>query len=127
MKNLNELTLAKLTPAQAYDLHIRKVRIQAAIDRRTAESRADTQRVLDLYTHGAGRKAPAEVKPQFKEAATYTVTKLPGGLKASVSAEKAAKTRKARVLDMSPEAVERRERRRARRQARRQRQQAAQA
>ncbi len=129
-KNLNSVTLAKLTPAQAYNEHIKRVRLQAAIDRRTAESRADTQRVLDLYTHGAGRKAPVEAKPQYKEAAAYTVVKLPGGLEASKAAEKGARTRRersTRVLDMSPEAVERRERRRARRQDRRQRQQAAQA
>ena len=121
-------TTQKLTASEAYNLHVKKTRIQATIDRRTAESRADTQRVLDLYTNGAPRKEPVVVKPQYTEAAAYTVTHLPGGLEASKAAEKGARTRRertTRVLDMSPEAVQRRERRRARRQARKQRQAAA--
>jgi hypothetical protein len=124
MKKLNEMTLTKLTPAEAYNEHIKRVRIQATIDRRTAESRADTQRVLDLYTNGAPRKEPVVVKPPYTEAAAYTVTHLPGGLEASKAAEKGARTRRertTRVLDMSPEAVAKREARRARRAARRQR------
>jgi hypothetical protein len=44
-----------------------------------------------------------------------------------VASEKAAKTRRARVLDNSPEAEAKRARRRARRQARKERQAAAQA
>ena len=125
---MTQTATARLTPAEAYNEHIKRVRLQAAIDRRTAESRADTQRVLDLYTNGAPRKEPVVVKPQFTEAAAYTVTRLPGGLEASKAAEKGARTRRertTRVLDMSPEAVAKREARRARRAARKARKAAA--
>jgi hypothetical protein len=125
---MTQTATARLTPAEAYNEHIKRVRLQAAIDRRTAESRADTQRVLDLYTNGAPRKEPVVVKPQYQEAAAYTVTHLPGGLEASKAAEKGARTRReraTRVLDMSPEAVAKREARRARRAARKARQAAA--
>ncbi len=125
MKNLNELTLAKLTPAEAYKRHIETVRRNAAIERQRVEIQADIARVQALYTDGAGRKEPVVAKPQYKEAAAYTVVKLPGGLEASKAAEKGAATRRGRNLDMSPEAVEKREKRRARRQARKQRQAAA--
>jgi hypothetical protein len=128
MKNLNELTLAKLTPAEAYKRHIETVRRNAAIERQRVEIQADIARVQALYADGAGRKEPVVAKPQYKEASSYTVTKLPGGLEASKAAEKGARTRRerqGRVLDMSPEAVEKREKRRARRQARKQRQAAA--
>jgi hypothetical protein len=125
---MTQTATARLTPAEAYNEHIKRVRLQAAIDRRTAESRADTQRVLDLYTNGAPRKEPVVVKPQFTEAKAYEVVKLPGGLEASKAAEKGARTRRertTRVLDMSPEAVAKREARRARRAARKARQAAA--
>jgi hypothetical protein len=128
MKNLNELTLAKLTPAEAYKRHIQTVRRNAAIERQRVEVQADLARLQALYTEGAGRKEPVVVKPQYKEAAAYTITRLAGGLEASKAAEKGARTRRersTRVLDMSPEAVEKREKRRARRQARKQRQAAA--
>ncbi len=127
-KNLNQMTLTKLTPAQAYDLHVQTVRRNAAIERQRQEIQADIVRVQALYTEGAGRREPVVAKPQYKEAAAYTVTRLPGGLDASVAAEKGARTRReraTRVLDMSPEAVARRERRRARRQVRKERQAAA--
>jgi hypothetical protein len=128
MKNLNELTLAKLTPAEAYKRHIETVRRNAAIERQRVEIQADIARVQALYTDGAGRKEPVVTKPQYKEAAAYTVVKLPGGLDASVAAEKGARTRRersTRVLDMSPEAVAKREARRARRAARKARKAAA--
>jgi hypothetical protein len=125
MKNLNELTLAKLTPAEAYKRHIETVRRNAAIERQRVEIQADIARVQALYTDGAGRKEPVVAKPQYKEAAAYTVTRLPGGLEASKAAEKGAATRRGRNLDMSPEAVAKREKRRARRAARKARQAAA--
>ncbi len=125
MKNLNELTLAKLTPAEAYKRHIETVRRNAAIERQRLEVQADIARVQALYTEGAGRKEPVVAKPQFTEAKAYTVTRLPGGLEASKAAEKGAATRRGRNLDMSPEAVAKREKRRARRAARKARQAAA--
>jgi hypothetical protein len=125
MKN-TKLATARLTAAETYKRHIQTVRRQAAIDRRTAEAQADIARVQALYAEGAPRKAPVEVKPQFKEAATYTVTQLHGGLKASLAADKASVTRRSRALDQSPEAVQKREQRRARRAARKARQAAAQ-
>jgi hypothetical protein len=121
MKNLNELTLAKLTSAEAYKRHIQTVRRNAAIERQRVEVQADLARLQALYTEGAGRKEPVVDKPQFTEAKGYTVVKLPGGLEASKAAEKGARTRRersTRVLDMSPEAVQKREARRARRAAR---------
>ena len=106
---------ARLTVAEAYNRHIQTVRRNAAIERQRVEVQADIARVQALYAEGAPRKAPVEVKPQFKEAATFTVTTLPGGLKASKAAEKGAVTRRKRELDMSPEAVAKREKRRERR------------
>jgi hypothetical protein len=125
MKN-TELATARLTAAEVYKRHIQTVRRQAAIDRRTAEAQAYIARIQALYAEGSGRKAPVEVKPQFKEAATYTVTQLHGGLKASLAADKASATRRSRALDQSPEAVAKRDQRRARRAARKARQAAAQ-
>ena len=112
----------KLSVAQAYANHIARVRRQAAIDRHTAESRAETQRVLDLYENGSLKRKQPEPEPAFKPASTYVTTRLPGGAKASLAAEKAAVTRRKRVLDESPEAVAKREKRRARRAARKARQ-----
>jgi hypothetical protein len=128
MTQTTQLATARLTPAQAYDLHIQKVRRNAAIERQRVEVQADLARVQALYTEGAGRKEPVVVKPQFTEAKGYTVVKLPGGLEASKAAEKGARTRRersTRVLDMTPEAVAKREARRARRAARKARKAAA--
>ena len=125
MKN-TELATARLTAAEVYKRHIQTVRRNAAIERQRVEVRADIERVQALYAEGAQRKAPVEVKPQFKEAVTYTVTQLHGGLKASLAADKASATRRSRALDQSPEAVAKREQRRARRAARKARQAAAQ-
>ena len=125
MKKLNEMTLTKLTPAEAYKRHIETVRRNAAIERQRVEVQADIARVQALYTEGAGRKEPVVAKPQFTEAKAYTVTHLAGGLNASMAAEKGAATRRGRNLDMSPEAVAKREKRRARRAARKARQAAA--
>ena len=118
---------ARLTVAEAYNRHIQTVRRNAAIERQRVEVQADIARVQALYTEGAGRKEAPKVKPQYTEATTYVTTKLPGGAKASLAAEKAAVTRRKRVLDESPEAVAKREKRRARRADRKARQAAAQA
>ena len=95
METTNPAT-ARLTTAKAYDLYIKRVRRSAAIERRGGEVRADNQRIQALYSEGAPRKAPGASKPGFKEASTYTVIELPGGVKASLAAEKAAATRRAR-------------------------------
>jgi len=125
MSQTNQAT-ARLTTAQAYNLHIQKVRRDAAVERQRQDYQADIARIQALYAEGAPRKAPVEVKPQFTQAATYTVTQLAGGLAASVAADKAKVTRRSRALDQSPEAVQKREQRRARRAARKARQAAAQ-
>jgi hypothetical protein len=126
MDQTTQLATARLTSAEAYKRHIQTVRRNAAIERQRIEVRADIERVQALYAEGAPRKAPVEVAPQFTETSTYTVTHLAGGLKASVAADKAAVTRRKRVLDNSPEAEAKREKRRARRAARKARQAAAQ-
>ena len=113
---------ARLTVAEAYNRHIQTVRRNAAIERQRVEVQADIARVQALYTEGAGRKEAPKVKPQYTEATTYVTTKLPGGAKASLAAEKAAVTRRKRVLDESPEAEARRARRRERRAERKARQ-----
>jgi hypothetical protein len=125
MAQTTPLATARLTPAETYNQYIKRVRRNAAIERQRVEVRADIERVQALYAEGAPRKAPVEVAPQFTESATFKVTKLAGGLKASVAADKAAVTRRKRELDMSPEAVAKREKRRARRAARKARQAAA--
>jgi hypothetical protein len=117
---------ARLTASETYARHAAQVRRNAAIERQRVEVRADIERLQALYTQGAPRKAPVAVAPQFKEAAAFTTTHLPGGLKASAAADRAASTRRARSLDMSEEAVAKREKRRQRRLARKARQAAAQ-
>jgi hypothetical protein len=126
MAQTTQPATARLTPAETYNQYIKRVRRNAAIERQRVEVRADIERVQALYAEGAPRKAPVAVVPQFTETATYTVTHLAGGLKASVAADKAAVTRRKRVLDNSPEAEAKREKRRARRAARKARQAAAQ-
>ena len=113
-----ELATARLTTAEVYKRHAQTVRRNAAIERQRQDYQADIARVQALYTEGSSRKAPVVAKPQFKQAATYTVTQLPGGAKASAAAEKAAATRRSRAKDTSPEAEARRAKRRARRAAR---------
>ena len=117
---------ARLTVAEAYKRHIQTVRRNAAIERQRVEVQGDISRVQALYTEGSLKRQQAAPAPTYKEAATYVTTKLPGGAKASIAAEKAAVTRRKRVLDESPEAVAKREKRRARRAARKLRQAAAQ-
>jgi hypothetical protein len=128
MESLTQMTLTKLTAAETYKLHLQKVRRQNAIDRMTAEVQADIKRIQALYAEGSTKRLQPAPEPTFKEAATFTTTRLPGGAEASVAAEKGARTRRerqGRVLDMSPEAVAKREARRARRAARKARKAAA--
>jgi len=110
----NVTPLARLTPAEVYKLHIQKVRRNAAIERQAKEIQADVARVQALYTEGSTRKAAPAPAPQFTEATSYTVTRLPGG--AALSGRK----RSAASADAATEA--KRERRRARRAARKARQ-----
>ena len=117
---------ARLTSAQAYALHAQKVRRDAAVERQRAEIQADIARLNDLYANGSLKRPGAKPEPQFKEAARFTVERLAGGLASSVAADRAASTRRKRVLDESPEAIEKREKRRQRRLARKARQAAAQ-
>ncbi len=118
----------KLTASEAYNEHIKTVRRNAAIERQRQDYQADIKRVLALYAEGSTKRLQSTPVQTFTEAKAYAVVKLPGGLDASVAAEKGARTRRerqGRVLDMSPEAVAKREKRRARRQARKERQAAA--
>lgn len=118
--------VARLTAAQVYDLHNQKIRRDAAVERQRQEIQGDMARLADLYANGSLKRKQAAPEPQFKEAVARTVTRLAGGLAASVAADKAKATRRARVLDDSPEAVAKREQRRTRRAARKLRQAAAQ-
>ena len=105
---------ARLTPAEAYKLHIATVRRNAAIERQRQDYQADIARVQALYKEGSKRRLQAPAAPAVKEPEAYTVTRLPGGAKASK-----------RQLDMSPEAVARREKRRQQRAARKAKREAA--
>jgi hypothetical protein len=125
MKN-TQPALARLTPAETYNEYIKRVRRNAAIERQRVEVRADIERVQALYAEGSNKRLQPTPAPAFTEASAFTVNRLAGGLEASVAAEKATKTRRARVLDNSPEAEAKREKRRARRAARKARQAAAQ-
>jgi hypothetical protein len=118
---------ARLTSAETYNEYIKRVRRNAAIERQRLEVRADIERVQALYAEGSNKRLQPTPAPAFTEASAFTVKRLAGGLEASVASEKAVKTRRARVLDNSPEAEAKRARRRARRQARKERQAAAQA
>jgi len=90
------MTLTKLTPAEVYKLHLRQVRRQNAIERMTAEVQADIARVQALYAEGSTKRLQPAPELTFKEATQFTTTRLPGGAKASVSAEKGARTRRER-------------------------------
>jgi hypothetical protein len=70
----------KLTTAEAYALQVKKDRRAAALDRNYGEA------VVVKTTEA----------PTFTPATTFTVTRLHGGLKARIAAEKAAETRRAR-------------------------------
>jgi hypothetical protein len=70
----------KLTTAEAYALQVKKDRRAAALDRNYGEA------VVVKTTEA----------PTFTPATTFTVTRLAGGMKARVAAEKAAKTRRER-------------------------------
>ena len=87
--------MSKLTPAQAYALQVKADRRQAALERAQDPAvRAELQRVNELYVSGSLNKKTQPQQPQFQEATTFTVTRLPGGAKASKAAEKAAATRR---------------------------------
>ena len=85
----------KLTPAQAYAAQVKADRRQAALERiQDPIIQAEVQRISELYVSGGLNKKAKPQEPQFKEATTFTVTRLPGGVKASKAAEKAAATRR---------------------------------
>jgi hypothetical protein len=113
---------SRLTTAEAYRRHAQQVRRNAAVERQRVEVQADLARLQELYANGSLKRKQAAPAPLFKEAATRTATRLPGGLAASVAADRAAAARRGRSLDTSEESVAKRERRRQRRLARKQRQ-----
>jgi hypothetical protein len=117
---------ARLTASETYARHAAQVRRNAAIERQRVEVRAEIDRVQALYAEGSTKRLQPTPAPAFTTAARFTVERLAGGLASSVAADRAASTRRKRVLDESPEAIEKREKRRQRRLARKARQAAAQ-
>ena len=93
--NQTTKTMTKLTPAQAYALQVKADRRQAALERiQDPLVQAEVQRINELYVSGSLNKRTQPQEPQFEEAKSFTVTRLPGGAKASKAAEKAAATRR---------------------------------
>jgi hypothetical protein len=104
--------MAKLTTAQAYAAQVKADRRAAALERLTTAAGADERRVRELYAGATetltpdgrkrfdvlGRNNEQKRGPVAKtsETGAYKVTRLPGGLKASLASEKAAATRRAR-------------------------------
>lgn len=91
--------MAKITTAQAYKNQVKVDRRAAAAERRAPGVAAYDARVKEMYRGGTEqqhqKKAP---ETQVVDGRTYKVTRLAGGLKASLAAEKAARTMRARRL-----------------------------
>jgi hypothetical protein len=84
----------KLTAAEAYAKQVKADRKADALARiQDPVIQAEAQRIHDLYIGSPVRKAEPQ-KPEFKEATSFTLIRLPGGAKASKAAEKAAVTRR---------------------------------
>ena len=99
--------MKKLTPAQAYAAQAKADRRAAALDRQDPAVRANEARIRDLYTDAAalavttdGRRRLAKdgSNNENKRGPVAKVTRLPGGLKASLASEKGARTARARRL-----------------------------
>ena len=99
--------MTKLTTAQAYAAQAKADRRAAALDRQDPAIQADEARVRDIYTDAAalaltadGRRRVAKdgSNNENKRGPVAKVTRLPGGLKASLASEKGARTARARRL-----------------------------
>ena len=92
-----EPQMAKITAAEAYAAQVKADRRAAAAERRAPEVAAYDARVKRMYqgpTDTQVRRQPQ--RTEVVEGRTYKVTRLAGGLKASLAAEKAARTMRAR-------------------------------
>ena len=105
----------KLTAAESQKLQAKADRWASYIERQQTAIQEDLKRLQDLYANGSLVRRGAIAQPQFTEAESYTVTRLPGGINLS-------RKRGPRVKDESPEAAAKREKRRQRRAARKTRQ-----
>ncbi len=98
--------MTKLTTAQAYAAQAKADRRAAALDRQDPAIQADEARVRAVYTganalttaDGRRRVAKDGSNNENKRGPVAKVTRLPGGLKASLASEKAARTARARRL-----------------------------
>ena len=97
----------KLTTAQAYAAQVRADRRAAAIDRQAPAIKADEARVRGIYDFAAALDFTADGRRRVardgsdntnKRGPVAKVTRLAGGLKASLASEKAARTARARRL-----------------------------
>ena len=103
--------MAKITAAEAYAAQVKADRRAAAAERRAPEVASYDARVKGMYQgtealtpdgrrvkDAAGRDNTNKRGPKTEviEGRTYKVTRLAGGLKASLAAEKAARTMRAR-------------------------------
>ena len=94
------------TAAQAYAAQIKADRRAAAIERRDPAIAASNAAVRDIYRDAAalltadGRRRTARdgSNNEVKRGPKPTVTRLAGGLKASLASEKGARTARARRL-----------------------------
>jgi hypothetical protein len=90
----------KATAAQAYAAQAKADRRAAALDRQDPTIKADEARVREVYaganalttTDGRRRVARDGSSNENKRGPVAKVTRLPGGLKASLASEKAART-----------------------------------
>ena len=96
----------KATAAQAYAAQVKADRRAAALDRQDPTIKADEARVREVYTganalttaDGRRRVARDGSSNENKRGPKPTVTRLAGGLKASLASEKAARTARANRL-----------------------------
>ena len=98
--------MALLTVAQAYAAQLKADRRAAAIERRDPVIAASNAAVRDIYCDAAalltadGRRRTARdgSNNEVKRGPKPTITRLAGGLKASLASEKGARTARARRL-----------------------------
>ena len=91
--------MAKLTTQESYKLQAQADRRAAAAERRAPGLAAYDARVKEMYRGGTEQQRQKRApEAQVVDGRTYKVTRLAGGLKASLASEKAARTMRARRL-----------------------------
>ena len=91
--------MTKTTTQESYKLQAQADRRAAALERRAPELSAYDARVKEMYRGGTEQqRQKREPEAQVVYGGTYKVTRLAGGLKASLASEKAARTMRARRL-----------------------------